>query len=339
MGYKSGEIYFVREQDGQGYSPHVKIGLVHDPRDSFDRLSEHQTGNPRILRIDRGQIVKTEAVDRVEAQLHKIFAPKRVSGEWFELATEADVEKAVTTAKELADEVGSLVPIFSEAEDLSLKASSETQIPATDDALALSADIARSKGELEICSDLEAIISQKLQEAIQDEKGVVKGAAEVVTVNFKGKFMVEDFKNDNPDLFAKYLDTVQSWSQLFRTKAKKLDRDSLGNEFLEEVGRIEALIEVVTSVEEAFQLNEPQLLITNLKALSTWTHDISIAKLKVICGTNAGIENVCSWNRKQGDPKSVFNEKLFVKENPETYMDYLAEAKTGTYLRVAKRKA
>jgi hypothetical protein len=339
MGYKSGEIYFVREQDGQGYSPHVKIGLVHEPRDSFDRLSEHQTGNPRVLRIDRGQIVKTDAVDRVEAQLHKIFAPKRVSGEWFELDSEAEVEKAVKKAKELADEVGSLVPIFTQAENLSLKASSENQIPATEETLALSGQIARSKGELEVCSELEDAISQKLQEAIQDEKGVVKGAAEVVTVNYKAKFMLEDFKNENPELFAKYLDTVQGWSQLFRTKAKKLDRASLGEDFLEEVGRIEALIDAVTSVEQAFLLNEPQLFITNLKALSTWTHDISIAKLKVLCGTNAGIENVCTWTRKQGDPKSVFNEKLFVKENPETYLDYLAEAKTGSYLRVAKRKA
>lgn len=338
MGYKSGEIYFVREQDGQGYSPHVKIGLVHEPRDSFDRLSEHQTGNPRVLQIDRGQIVKTDAVDRVEAQLHKIFAPNRVSGEWFELPSEAAVETAVTKARELAVEIGSLMPIFTQAEDLSLQASSEEQIPPSEEALTLSAEIARAKGELEVCSELEQAISQKLQEAIRDEKGVVKGAAQVVTVNHKSKFMLEDFKNENPDLFAKYLDTVQSWSQLFRTKAKKLGRDSLENDFLEEVGRIEALIGGVISVEEAFLLNEPQLLITNLKALSSWTHDVSVAKLKVLCGTNAGIENVCTWTRKQGDPKFVFNEKLFVQDNPETYLDYLAEATTGTYLRVAKRK-
>lgn len=339
MGYKSGEIYFVREQEGQGYSPHVKIGLVHEPRDSFDRLSEHQTGNPRILRIDQGQIVKTDAVDRVEAQLHKIFAPKRISGEWFELKSEAEVQEAVSRAKELADEVGALVPILNAATELSLKESNETQIAASEDASVLSGEIAKAKGELDVCAGLEVAIAQKLQQAIDDEKGVVKGAAEVVTVNYKPKFMIDDFKDEDPEMFAKYLDMVKSWSQLFKPKAKKLDKESLDSGFLEEANRIQSLIDAVTSVEEAYLLNEPKLLITNLKALSSWNLEISIAKLKVICGTNAGIEGICTWTRKYGDPKPVFNEKLFAEQNPELYMDYLAEAKTGTYLRVSRRKA
>jgi hypothetical protein len=132
---------------------------------------------------------------------------------------------------------------------------------------------------------------------------------------------------------------VKSWSQLFKPKAKKLDKESLDSGFLEEANRIQSLIDAVTSVEEAYLLNEPKLLITNLKALSSWTLEISIAKLKVICGTNAGIEAICTWTRKYGDPKPVFNEKLFAEQNPELYMDYLAEAKTGTYLRVSRRKA
>ena len=79
MDYVSGEIYFVRERTDNGFSPFVKIGLVHGIRDSLTRLKEHQTGNPRRLFIDEKQVVRTEAVDRVEAQMHKIFSPKRVS--------------------------------------------------------------------------------------------------------------------------------------------------------------------------------------------------------------------------------------------------------------------
>jgi tRNA nucleotidyltransferase/poly(A) polymerase len=339
MGYKSGEIYFVREKVGQGYSPHVKIGLVHAPRISLDRLPEHQTGNPRILHIDRSQVVKTDAVDRVEAQLHKIFAPKRVSGEWFELPKENDLNEAISRAKELANEVGLLVPIFNAADELSQKESAETIIPASDEALALSSEIAKARGELAVCEELEALIAQKLKEAIEDDKGVVKGAATVVTVNYKPKFMKDAFESENPDLYAKYLDDVSTWSQTFRLKAKKLERSSLDQEFIGEVERIQAQIDSVTSVEEAYLLNEPQLFITNLMALSSWNEDISIAKLKVLCGTNAGIENICTWARKKGDPKSVFNEKKFVAENPELYLDYMAEEKSGTYVRVAKRKA
>jgi hypothetical protein len=186
---------------------------------------------------------------------------------------------------------------------------------------------------------LESTIASKLKQAIEDDKGVVKDAAKIVSVNFKSKFMKETFESENPDLYAKYLEEVSTWTQAFRPKLKPFERDALEKDFLEEVARIESLIAAVTSVEEAYLLNEPQLFVTNLKALSSWNEDIAIAKLKVLCGTNAGIENICTWTRKNGDPKLVFNEKKFVEENPELYLDYLAEEKTGTYLRVAKRKS
>lgn len=339
MGYKSGEIYFVREKTREGYTPNVKIGLVRAPRVSLDRLPEHQTGNPRVLHIDKNQIVKTDAVHRVEAQLHKVFAPKRVSGEWFELLSDDDLNEAISLAKELANEVRALVPVFNAADELSHKESTETIIPASEGALALSSVIAKARGELAVCEELEELIAQKLKEAIEDDKGVVNGAATVVTVKFKPKFMKEAFESENPDLFGKYLEQVSSWSQAFRLKAKKLDRSSLDKEFVEEIERIEAMVNAVTSVEEAYLLNEPQLFVTNLMALSSWNEEVSIAKLKVLCGTNAGIENICSWTRKHGDPKSVFNEKKFVADYPELYLDYMADERTGTYIRVAKRKA
>jgi hypothetical protein len=339
MGYKSGEIYFVREKAGEGYSPHVKIGLVHAPRVSLNRLPEHQTGNPRILHIDRSQVVKTDAVDRVEAQLHKIFAPKRVSGEWFELPSDSDLSEAVERARELANEVSLLIPIFNTADELSLMESTEEVIPASEEALSLSSEIARAKGELAVCATLESTIAKKLQEAIEDDKGVVKGAVKVVTVNYKPEFIIENFKKDNPELFEKYLENVSTWFQSFKPKTKKLERSSLDRDFLGEVERIEALIDAVDSVEDAYLLNEPQLFVTNLKALSSWNEQISISKLKVLCGNNAGIENVCSWTRKNSDPKSVFNESKFAAENPELYFDYFGDGRTGTYIRVAKRKA
>lgn len=118
MSLEPGEIYFVRELAGSGFGPYVKIGLVakSDHRSSFERLKEHQTGNPRALRIDESQIVKTDAVSIVEAQLHKIFAPKRVSGEWFNFPSEQDVFQAISEAQRLSTEIAELVPIFQEVE-------------------------------------------------------------------------------------------------------------------------------------------------------------------------------------------------------------------------------
>ncbi len=59
-----GEIYFIREQDvlTKEISDYVKVGLVREgeDRDSDERASEHQTGNPRELSVYK--VVKTAAV-------------------------------------------------------------------------------------------------------------------------------------------------------------------------------------------------------------------------------------------------------------------------------------
>ena len=339
MDYKSGEIYFVRERTEDSFSSFVKIGLVHGVRDSLTRLKEHQTGNPRKLYIDEQQVVKTEAVDLVEAQMHKVFSPKRVSGEWFDFPTEQELATAVSAAQDLAKEVGSLMPVFREAKELSSQVSDSPVIPASEDALSLSRAIAKAQGEEDVCKTLIETIKSKMRAAIEDEKGEVKGGAEMVTKTYAPKFMLDAFKTNNPELFEKYVEMVQGWNPKFVPTAKKLKREELGRDFLEQVEEIESQINAVDSVEEAYRLIEPQLLLTKLTARSKWDLDISLAKLKVLCGKHAGIEGVCSWNRQFSDPKPVFNEKLFVEENPELYIDFLAEAKTGTYLRVAKRKA
>ena len=65
--YNSGEIYFIREIDylTSQKTPFVKIGLVRysDKRDSWGRLYEHQTGNPRKLDLNPSHILSTQAVD------------------------------------------------------------------------------------------------------------------------------------------------------------------------------------------------------------------------------------------------------------------------------------
>lgn len=338
MAFKSGEIYFVRERTDNSFGPYVKIGLVHGVRNSLTRLKEHQTGNPRSLYIDEKQVVKTEAVDRVEAQMHKIFAPKRVSGEWFDFPSEEELAEAISKARELAEEVSTLMPIFAAAAELYSQTSDSTVIPASPEALVLSEAIARAQGEQQICKTLSALIKSKLSAAIESDQGEVGEAAVLVTKTYQPKFMIEAFKLEHPELFEKYIRMIQAWKPIFDPKAKKFSREQLDQDFLEQADEIERQINEVNSVEEAYRLLEPQLLLTKLTARTTWDLEISLAKLKVLCGKHDGIEGVCSWKRQLASPKPSFDEELFVQENPELYLDYLAEAKTGTYIRLAKRK-
>lgn len=339
MSYEPGEIYFVRELAGTGFGPYVKIGLVakSDHRSSFERLKEHQTGNPRTLRIDEGQIVKTDAVSMVEAQLHKIFAPKRVSGEWFNFATEKEVLEAISEAQRLSNEIAEIVPIFQDAEKLGKQFSEASTIPANDESTLLSTTIATKKGEVAILELLEARINAFFKIAA-DSGEDLKGAAEVVVRTFKPAFKLDDFRTEHEDLYKKYLTIIQKWSGPFRPKAKRLERSDLSQEFLAQVAELEKQISNVAGPSEAYLLNEPLLVITNLKAVAEWEQAIALARLQLTCGVNSGIDGICTWNRKFSEPKEIFDEKKFVDENPELYLDYLAEAKTGTYIRAAKRK-
>ena len=340
MAFQPGEIYFVRESSGWGFGPYVKIGLVAQKKDrgSFERLKEHQTGNPRVLRIDPDQIVKTQAVSMVEAQLHKIFAPKRVSGEWFNFPEEHELEEAISEARKLAREIEELVPVFEQAEKLSKEESLSEKVAANDDSIELSQIVIRTSSEVSILETLEKRIQAAFEEAVESGDDL-KGAAKVVTRTFQPVFKLEEFKSEHEDLYRKYIKMESTWSGTFRPSGKKLSLDDLTQDFQQQIHSIQKQIDEVTSPSEAYLLNEPQLVITNLKAIASWEHDIALAKLKILCGDNAGIEGICTWNRKFSDPKEVFDVVKFVEENPELYVDYLAEAKTGTYIRRVKRKA
>jgi len=80
-----GELYINRDRDFKTgeWGPYVKIGIVREDRDSENRASEHQTGNPREVVLLHTFL--SPMVDRLETLLHNIFSTRRVSGEWFEM--------------------------------------------------------------------------------------------------------------------------------------------------------------------------------------------------------------------------------------------------------------
>ena len=121
-----GEVYLVEEIDprtGEA-TDYCKIGIVRerDGRDSSNRASEHQTGNPRKLVV--AQTVKTEIVEAVETTLHQLHSPQRISGEWF-FMTKPERERAMDVARALAAQAASgaeamkkaLAPLLAEKAD------------------------------------------------------------------------------------------------------------------------------------------------------------------------------------------------------------------------------
>ena len=190
MGYKSGEIYFVRETDlgSTDYTSFVKIGLVAGDRSSEDRLTEHQTGNPR--RLKNQTVIATNAVHRVEAQLHRLYAPYRVGGEWFDFSDEKALKSAVETTQNLAKEMASYVPKFESAAALN----------ATAEASSFAKTFMTAKTKLSLCKALADEIKAKLSAAIEAGEDV-QGAAKTKTVTPAPKFSVTKFKAAHKELY------------------------------------------------------------------------------------------------------------------------------------------
>lgn len=336
MSYQAGEIYFVREHDSttSGWSPFVKIGLVADRRTSAERLLEHQTGNPRKLNIPAGHIVKTAAVSMVEAQLHRRFSKYRVGGEWFEFSQESELGSAIDHARQLAAEAEKLVPILLEADRLQKLPSEENIVPAGDEHIFLSRQLAASKEMQKQISGLEKEIKTFLSSQ-RDQGEEIDAAAEVRKVTFKPKFQESEFSTSYPDIYQKFLVEEKKWENRFLNKFKWSEEFELDQQFVEDFQETESRVKSAIDSLSIPALGDPILALNRLGGLAAWDEDVATAKLKAACGQAAGIEGVCSWKRLYV-VRNVFDLDGFVKAHPELYFSYLSDETTKEYVLPSK---
>ena len=98
-----GQLYFLREKDyltGE-ISRYVKIGLVRNQKETEERISEHQTGNPR--EIYNYCSIESPFVEHLETLIHYRLAEKWIIGEWLDL-NENEIEQAIKECKEIIKE-------------------------------------------------------------------------------------------------------------------------------------------------------------------------------------------------------------------------------------------
>ena len=338
MQLQSGELYFVREREYQvdSFTNYVKIGLVRERegRSSFDRLREHQTGNPRDLVLPPGNVLITPAIDRVEALMHNIFATRRISGEWFLFANEMEIEGAISRAKDLISETESFSGLLANAEALEGRESFETIIATSDEIIEISSRLSLAKGKLKVLVSIQSQIGNLYKAAHSEGRDLGKGAA-TIQRKLAPKFDQERFELENSELFQRYLETSRKWDQRFLFKVKPTEIGALPHEFqnfVEEITRTVANLGCNLDL-----LNDPLLNVTREIALAEWEIETTEAELKNICGENAGIDSVCTWVRKWVE-KSVFDAKRLAEEYPKLYSSYLVEQETKTYVQPKKKK-
>jgi hypothetical protein len=339
MDLGAGELYFVREIDPKTkkYTSFVKIGLVHEKegRDSINRLSEHQTGNPRTLDLPKENYFRSPAINRVEAMMHKVFAPNRVSGEWFEFESERQVIAAIKKAQALATEVNSQIPTFTKASKLGQAQDNGKVILATPNTENLIQRIAIARAKKSILSEIAKDVSSKLKSAL-DTGFDVEGAAEEVRVNRKGKFNLALLKSEDLRTYKKYLVVTETLSGRFVITKILLGLKDLDDDFQSVVRELSSTVQKAKNKDYRI-LNEVQLELTNETAVAEWDEEFALAELKLACGKNRSIKGVCTWKREIVE-KVSFDEKTFKLENPVKYEQYLEEPTTTTYVKVSKRK-
>ena len=325
MDLDRGEIYFIREQVGAGYSEFTKIGLVgeREGRSSADRAKEHQTGNPRLLHPET--IIATPFVHAVENRLHREFAAHRLlPGEWFRF-DDALRARAVARGRELARDYEEQVPTLERADSYEGSESLATTAEATGEARDWQRQYRLAHAAI---SRIEAS-EERLRAYLRAQAEAGRDISKVAKIQARAGSTTFDrvrFAQDHPHLVAAYTETSFAVVGQLRVRALP-DEDFSGVDELAEIvrltGALDPLIARGADADTLFDIHQIVLELVGQSRLAQSQKDLAGAHLKVACGLHAGIDGVCTWKRANA-PKERFLREQLQRDNPDLYGQYLS---------------
>ena len=326
-----GEIYLIAEVDpitGE-HTPYCKVGIVreHVTRDSENRRKDHQTGNPRELVTIA--TVKTAIVEAVETTLHGIYAPWRISGEWFVLNAEQR-DEVLKRTRELADEAHLASVDMLAVKDLSKARSSGDLLPVDDASRRAHTDLSKARGRLKQIRQFMGLLESDLAVAITADGGTNR-FGEIQMRKGVEKFDEVTFKEKHADLWDAFQKSKPVTPSFLPKNLAPVDEH-------EDLGRLtdrrlEALAEPVDT--RYASLHGLYLEALSLEAVEDWAEDAASAKLKVLCGTAPGIDGLCTWVR-DGKEKVSLDKAALKAAHPDVYAQYSSAGPGTEALVIAK---
>ena len=327
MNLNQGDLYFIGERDvlTGTVSPYYKIGLVKESRDgdSEDRLSEHQTGNPRSLFVHHA--VTAPAVSDLEATMHDLHATARILGEWFEFGDEG-LPDAIAVAESLAAEQRENLAAFQAAVDLKGTYSSGLVREPSDDDRHWYAAAVTSKVTAKAVAGLLGRSSKVLRQAHKDRHDVTRFVS-VITKAPKSKFDKAAFKRAHPEIHDSFLVEKTAFRPRFDLKVPKEVEEAVGlddavaaatEEFAATITRAEG------DVDQLEALHMGHLGILRFQARAGWDHEIAVANLKMLCGDADGVSGLLSWKRADSTTQ-VFDASAFGEQHPDLLAEFTVE--------------
>ena len=334
MSQAAGEIYFIGEKDlrTKELTQYFKVGIVREnpenaDRDSTQRLLEHQTGNPRELYIE--SVVKTELVELVETLLHKKFAPLGVRGEWMKL-TNAELEQVKVEAEVLATEANEIVAELQKAEKLAREKSDEVTIPSTPELAALNQSYLEANAKLKASEEMFGVIKEVLSDALEDEEEEEAVEAFVKIQEKKGNSTFDEtaFREKYEAIYRKYIitkSTIKGTPSYSGSRSFVRNFADFDPNFAKIRDNFQPLVDKIAAGKEKKEtLHAFSLDLRRAAAEAEWSKMKVESKIKVACGTHAGIEGVFKWVRTE-----KITESLDKKSLKEAHPDLVAEFTTA----------
>jgi len=334
-----GELYFVGEKDpktGQDTS-FVKIGIVrdNDARGTDHRVKEHQTGNPRRLHVVK--VISTPVVERIETILHGMYAPHRLSGEWFSF----DAEKrnaAIASASLLAKQAKRAADAINQAEALKKSVSKQQSILPLTQHKKLHSSIVALRSQVSACKDLSASITSLIEEL--NTAGV--DCSRFLTIQEKKaveRFDEKAFKEKYAKIWERYQVESEGFSGVFRVidpKAQRPDPFVLNEELAVLTKRIQKLIGLSQEKHTAVdKLHGAYLDLLAEQAPLDWELMLAEDHAKSLLGEASEIEGLFSWKREVTMKISLDKDALKQNE-PKKFDEFVSLVKTKPAVIVAK---
>ena len=314
-----GTLYFIRENDpfAEAAGHYVKIGLVRDNgsgRSSNDRLLEHQTGNPRQL-VVAGSIATVASVSAFESAVHQRLAPHRVNGEWFRTPSEG-ITRFIDEATHVQEGIEQVTTGSSTISTLCAGVDSGMDKPSCRESEELHNEAIRLSSRIQGIKQLQQMIKLQLQCLGGSEAADIEGICRHQFTRSAGRFDESGFRSAHPAIFEKL--AREDIGQNFRMRGMQRNTRN------EERKKLEGICDGQTSgCDGPVQLNRTTKAeqlhaqwIDLLSELQPLTLQLKLHEnsLKLICGSDAGIEGICSWKRRV---KKSLNRTQLAENHPE----------------------
>ena len=346
-----GEVYVIGQYELGTNNPtgFYKIGIVQNERSTYQRLPEHQTGNPNRLFI--AECIPSEASYLVEQQMHRKWSSKRVSQEWFDLSAPGDYAQVVADIHSMEGQFG---PQIAQLRNVYYQA------PITGNNSSLSAaDVTLAEQLRDQAFDLLDKMAQlkykfsTLECQIKSTNGQNACVDSVSTVKITNPF-TEFSKSMLPAALRQtYMNKPRKRKQDFRyiytQSSSEIDSLKLESAFWK--NRHPTEFALWETEKAAWKAIEPGITIasvnsvvqprtSNLETMHAQYVDAIIAygdlklqkevleiQTKILCNQYEGIENVCSWKRKEQSDE--FNLPAFKVLEPAAYADSANQVPRG----------